>query len=476
MRSLFEQLGREMDKALPKLPAHEGRQLLSLHGRIAPLLGPRGALGHRDDPFSLAARAELLRGLVHDSQDRVRQAGSAPPPEAAGSVPTRLLAALQALKLAVGDQGLAPGGGQASFKVATDLFKRLGRLSHGLGSAPPTAEALALIERDEARPLAAQVIDFLRAGHLCEAHPVWSRQAPARDTSAVFYSGRDGVGWILQAAAKAHGLAVEPVPASGHDPTAQRWRSLRRAGLAVFDLSDAAPRVYYELGMALAAGSQLLLTAPEGTVLPFDVAQQVLRYDGSEALLGLLQRALPAAFYEVQTQGPRLVDGVDPLLLRTRAHDTLGRHAADRGAWLLPRWRPQPTATAPRRWFAVMPFRAAPTKQWQRLRQRFASAQPQALAVRGDEAEGQEIIESIWDELCRASWVTADLSGLNPNVCLEVGIAHTLGRRTLLIGEPGTAQRLAQELPGLAKWRCHEYGRAGSPGFQRTVDEFFAVP
>ncbi len=75
-------------------------------------------------------------------------------------------------------------------------------------------------------------------------------------------------------------------------------------------------------------------------------------------------------------------------------------------------------------------------------------------AVRGDVTDDQQILRSIWDELGRCSYVTADLTDFNPNVCLELGIADTLGRQTILIGRPGTEKAL---FPSIAKRRVHIY-------------------
>jgi hypothetical protein len=43
------------------------------------------------------------------------------------------------------------------------------------------------------------------------------------------------------------------------------------------------------------------------------------------------------------------------------------------------------------------------------------------------------IVEDIWELLNKAEFVIADLTGKNPNVFYELGIAHTLGKRTLLL-------------------------------------------
>jgi hypothetical protein len=132
-----------------------------------------------------------------------------------------------------------------------------------------------------------------------------------------------------------------------------------------------------------------------------------------------------------------------------------------------------PEPHAPRN-FAVMPFRAEREAAYSVIAEcaRRAGVEP----VRGDEAEGQEIIESIWREIGRATHVTVDLSGFNPNVCLELGIADTLGRPTLLIGEQGTERILKVALPGVAKRRCQPYGAdpRNSPLFVSAVKKFFA--
>lgn len=43
------------------------------------------------------------------------------------------------------------------------------------------------------------------------------------------------------------------------------------------------------------------------------------------------------------------------------------------------------------------------------------------------------IMEVIWTKICSAEIIIADLTGKNPNVFYEVGIAHTLGKEVILI-------------------------------------------
>ncbi|MDD4708086.1 MAG: hypothetical protein PHO47_07765 [Firmicutes bacterium] len=43
------------------------------------------------------------------------------------------------------------------------------------------------------------------------------------------------------------------------------------------------------------------------------------------------------------------------------------------------------------------------------------------------------IMEVIWTKICSAEIIVADLTGKNPNVFYEIGIAHTLGKEVILI-------------------------------------------
>jgi hypothetical protein len=43
------------------------------------------------------------------------------------------------------------------------------------------------------------------------------------------------------------------------------------------------------------------------------------------------------------------------------------------------------------------------------------------------------IIDDIWKSICEARFIVADISTLNPNVMYELGIAHAIGKETILI-------------------------------------------
>lgn len=87
-----------------------------------------------------------------------------------------------------------------------------------------------------------------------------------------------------------------------------------------------------------------------------------------------------------------------------------------------------------------------------------SATKPPATYIRGDKVLDADIIRSIWDNICRASHVVVDLTGFNPNVLLELGIAHALGSNVLLITQDETPE---QAFPSIAKMRIHRYSLSG---------------
>jgi hypothetical protein len=62
--------------------------------------------------------------------------------------------------------------------------------------------------------------------------------------------------------------------------------------------------------------------------------------------------------------------------------------------------------------------------------------------IRGDMVADPKIIRSIWEELCQSSHVLVDITGLNANVAFELGIAHTLGKEVLIVGQEESIENL----------------------------------
>ncbi|MBR4239677.1 MAG: hypothetical protein IKQ03_09750 [Prevotella sp.] len=55
------------------------------------------------------------------------------------------------------------------------------------------------------------------------------------------------------------------------------------------------------------------------------------------------------------------------------------------------------------------------------------------IPIRADDLYGQNIMEDVWQSILKAAVIICDTTGRNPNVFYELGIAHTLGKKVLLL-------------------------------------------
>lgn len=82
--------------------------------------------------------------------------------------------------------------------------------------------------------------------------------------------------------------------------------------------------------------------------------------------------------------------------------------------------------------FVIMPFGPRWSKVvWETVRS--ALKETGFSCIRADEQYGHQVLEDIWRGICEATIVIADVTGRNPNVYYELGIAHVLGRRVILL-------------------------------------------
>ena len=83
--------------------------------------------------------------------------------------------------------------------------------------------------------------------------------------------------------------------------------------------------------------------------------------------------------------------------------------------------------------FVIMPF----TQDWSNdIWQQVIKPAVQEIGmtpIRADDLYGQNIMEDVWQSILKAALIICDTSGRNPNVFYELGIAHTLGKKVLLL-------------------------------------------
>lgn len=87
----------------------------------------------------------------------------------------------------------------------------------------------------------------------------------------------------------------------------------------------------------------------------------------------------------------------------------------------------------PRLAFVLMPFTDDLTEIYQTFVKPTVETFDLVCRRADDIKSNKAIMQDIWKSICEARIIIADLSRLNPNVMYELGIAHTLGKETILI-------------------------------------------
>lgn len=407
-----------------------------------------------------------------------------------------------ALKTLIGQKMAAvPQGATAG--LLGDLVGDVLKVQTGAAEEADDSRLLAL-ETSLLRPAARALHEALLTPHALLAQPLWACAAQANRPNALFLSGaQPDLRERLEELAVRKGLEVES--SGGLQNLGQmRWDTLRACHVALFDLrgvddlatlAQQAPRrardiasSAYELGLAFALGKPVVVVTGPDDELPFDIDLAPLRLQGDEGDVADLAQALDEAFYVPQRRSDadalagslaqlrRLCGGhaqerafkglglladallADPTGFVAAANQVFDRLGSQpRWQLLLPSWAGSyPDAGAKPRCFHVMPFDADWSDEARDAARR-ASAAAGLDYRRGDEAEEGRIVHAIWDDLCRASAVLVDLTGLNLNVLIELGMAQAIGRPVLLLQRAGSADFRPRHIE---KLRVHRYGSA----------------
>lgn len=465
-----------------------------------------------DDIPGLMKTVEGIRGAAEAmfEANHYLSHGIDRPPE--GSRAAELVELCWALRLALLREGVERGKSQGESKAVIDLSTRATKLDKRIYEVGSDDDRAVVVEREGLRPLAIEVRQFAARHHPFLARPVWSSSRVQTDPNAVLFSGSADVLRGVAAACTELGLDLLEPP-KGEDIATARWRQLQQASIAVFDLSaDEGPdraSVAYELGIARTLGKSSVVLAYGDQTIPFDVdLSPALLHDDerdaatiaqalNEATVWLMPRprgdTVSNTITEVLRQYPlpggstyvdqtlkhlaRLRDEPGPLdskpdpLAVGDALRMLVTYLEDPAVMLIhPVWPPRYGEEDTARLFHVMPFRP----HWANDAARSAEQACKAIGaeyVRGDRVPDPDVIRSIWDEINLATHVLVDLTGFNLNVALELGIAHTLGRPTLLVGQGDTVDRL---FPTIAKLRFHPYSDAAGPELVQHVKSFLS--
>lgn len=87
--------------------------------------------------------------------------------------------------------------------------------------------------------------------------------------------------------------------------------------------------------------------------------------------------------------------------------------------------------------FVLMPFTLDwSDRVWKRHIRKAITSIPtrtSLICLRADDLSGHDVMVDVFENIVKAAVVVADISGRNPNVFYELGMAHALGKRVILI-------------------------------------------
>lgn len=102
--------------------------------------------------------------------------------------------------------------------------------------------------------------------------------------------------------------------------------------------------------------------------------------------------------------------------------------------------------------FIIMPFRDDLTEIYEKIIR--PTVEEKLVCRRGDDYKTNKMImQDIWKAICEAKLIIADVTGFNPNVMYELGIAHTLGKEVIMIYQKnqGTETKFPFDLHGIRR-------------------------
>ncbi len=483
-----------------RVTADRGKTLADLLDDFGKIAGSGG-----DDIQSLMTRVQDMRAKAEAQFANLQYLshGIDRPPE--GARAAKLVELCWALRLFLLEEMNQQGKSDGESKAALDLNVRAAGVDKRIYEAGSDDARAIVIDKEALRPFALEIRSFAARHHPLLARPIWPGARIQVDTNAVLFSGSSKSSQHVGKICQKLGLQLMSIP-KGEAIASARWKQLQKANAMIFDLSvpegPERAAVAYELGIARTLGKPVVVLAWCDQKIPFDVDVEPVLLSGSvedmEALSEAIDRvlvwtmprprssAIAATIENVLRQYPiphrdtyvdqtlkqlqRLQSDPDPVAVNTALHTLVRYLGDDRLTLIHPVWPPVYPESGNPRLFHVMPFQPKWADAAAKCVEGVCSSAGIAY-VRGDRVSKPNVIRSIWEEINRATHILVDLTGFNANVALELGIAHTLGRPTLMLGQGDTVKRL---FPMIAKLRFYPYKNTVSSELDALVKKLIS--
>jgi hypothetical protein len=378
-------------------------------------------------------------------------------------------------------------------------------------------------QREGLRRVVLEFGQFERRHHLMLVHPAFPTNSVTADPNDVFFSGSDSVAELVKQACETLGMDLVGKHSS-QNKTYGRWQQLRASGVAVFDYSFYDPAladpagpikrsskgeakvlgaagtvamVAYETGWAYVLGKPMVIVARKGKAVPFDVDIEpvLLEEDGRdvERIIAAMQTALYGVQHgmpddclaetlrevrRLYVEHPKaktllagLTDVNDATGVRMALAAALDRIEEENPLLVIPAFAGSYPIEGRRELFHIAAFR-----DWSKVAQeevRMACERAGVAYGIGYERIHPDIIRTIWNDICRASFVIADITNLNPNAVLELAMAQAIGRPTLILTQNSQPH---VHFPAVQKVRTHQYNPdKGRADLSSLLDDFLGA-
>lgn len=380
---------------------------------------------------------------------------------------------LQTVRGSIFDEFNRPGLGEAERETATNLMLEAGRISKRLSELGDDESGLRDLERLRIRPLVHGIRRFALRRNVTVTEPFWGLSPAEVGTNSVFFVGSKKLRRKLEPLCADRDLDLVE-SAGGWGAGLLRWDGIRTCFIAIFDLtSDSAtdwPSIYHALGTSLALGIYPMVVADSLTDLKFDIdlepVSKASLADGLDRALFAIPRtetsdSLPLTVSKVMEkakgQDPTTMltkkglmagEKLDPLQIEKALSMLAWTNGGGKWGLVFPIWPSSYPDPNEAQCFHIMPFSESWSNDAREAARRGCG--DNVRYRRGDETDDPNVIRSIWREICAASHIIVDLTGLNCNVCLELALCHALGRNILLVArDDGTIERLFPEISKL---------------------------
>jgi len=468
---LYQQLKdkHESEKAEGKLSENRATGLDSVMNDLEKVVGDLGSSTTDTDWYQ---SRESLNNLMTQMQSMISKPSisgdSLEPGSRADTIQNHLLS----IKSLLATESTRIGKPDGDADKIKNLYCRIAKLNTYVHNTQGDEKKLADLEYDQVRQLVCEVRAYLRRQQITLVNPNWASRITTTNCNFAYFSGVKTTRKVVVDALTSIGIQTSRPEYPGNETSEGHWNDLCSANLAIFDLSYENPQnvnynlheVYYHLGIALTLGKQLLLFAKSGTEIKFNVAQEIVSFSSASDLKTNIGSILLDTLYQLQSKGnydssvsntyqylKDLAKEIksdtslnfnlgklnklqsDPIPFRAALEFCLNSIPQNQHMAIYPRWPGVYENTDHPSCFVVMPFRKDLDNTWEAIKNE--CGKENIFPVRGDFAEGKEIIQSIWKEIGQAKYIIVDLTGFNLNVCLELGIANTLGKNVLQISQ-----------------------------------------